>query len=62
MDERINQQTLIEILIEKNNLDRKTAEKFVREFFALIEDSLEKNKLVKIKGLGTFKLVDVDSR
>ena len=62
MDERINQQTLIEILIEKNDLDRKTAEKFVKEFFALIEESLEKNKLVKIKGLGTFKLVDVDSR
>ena len=62
MDERINQQTLIEILIEKNDLDRKTAEKFVKEFFALIEESLEKNKLVKIKGLGTFKLIDVDSR
>ena len=62
MDERINQQTLIDLLIEKNGLDRKMSEKFVKEFFALIEESLEKNKLVKIKGLGTFKLVDVDSR
>ena len=28
----------------------------------MIEDSLKHDKLVKIKGLGTFKLIDVDSR
>ena len=57
MDERLNQQNIIELLIEKNGLDRKTAEKFVKEFFLLIEDSLEKDKIVKIKGLGDRKSV-----
>ena len=62
MDERLNQQNIIELLIEKNGLDRKTAGKFVKEFFLLIKDSLEKDKIVKIKGLGTFKLIQVESR
>ena len=35
---------------------------FVKEFFQLIEESLEKDKYVKIRGLGTFKLIDVGSR
>ena len=34
----------------------------MKEFFQLIEESLESDKYVKIKGLGTFKLIDVDSR
>ncbi len=30
--------------------------------FLLIEQALDADQYVKIKGLGTFKLVDVDSR
>ena len=43
-------------------MTKKDAEAFVKEFFLLIEQALENEKTVKIKGLGTFKLVDVDSR
>lgn len=50
------------MLAEKHGMDKKDAEGFVKEFFQLIEESLESDKYVKIRGLGTFKLIDVDSR
>ena len=38
------------------------AEEFVGSFFSVIEENLILDKLVKVKGLGTFKLVDVEAR
>jgi len=62
MGERINIQNLIDLFAEKKGLSKKDAETFLKEMFALIEQALETDKYVKIKGLGTFKLIDVDSR
>ena len=62
MSDRLNSQDLIDLLMNRRGLERKEAETFVKEFFTLIEEGLEKDKIVKIKGLGTFKLVDVESR
>lgn len=62
MGERINIQNLIDLFAEKKGLSKKDAENFLKEFFALIEKALETDKYVKIKGFGTFKLIDVDSR
>ena len=62
MNERLYQQDFIDLLANKHGMNKKDADKFVREFFLLIEEALEKDKYVKIKGLGTFKLVDVESR
>lgn len=62
MNEKMNIQDLIDLLAEKHGMSKKNADNFVKEFFLLIEESLEKDKYVKIKGLGTFKLIDVDSR
>lgn len=62
MNEKIGIQNLQAALIEKNGLSNKEAETFVKEFFQLIVEALENEKYVKIKGLGTFKLIDVDSR
>ena len=42
-------------------MTKKDAEAFVKSF-SLDEQALENEKTVKIKGLGTFKLVDVDDR
>ena len=53
---------LIAAVANDANLTKKDAEVFVKEFFLLIEQALENEKTVKIKGLGTFKLIDVDSR
>ena len=62
MSERLNTQDLIDLLVNRQGLEKKDAESFIKEFFSLIEEGLEKDKSVKIKGLGTFKLVDVESR
>ena len=62
MNEKLNIQNLIELLAEKHGMDKKDAESFVKEFFQLVEESLETDKYVKIKGLGTFKLINVENR
>ena len=62
MNEKLNIQDLIDLLAEKHGMSKKNADSFVKEFFQLIEESLEKDKYVKIRGLGTFKLIDVGSR
>ena len=62
MNEKLNIQNLIDLLAEKHGMSRKNADSFVKEFFLLIEESLEKDKYVRIKGLGTFKLIAVESR
>lgn len=62
MNEKVNVQDLIDILAARHGMSKKNAEGFAKEFFQLIEESLEKDKYVKIKGLGSFKLIDVESR
>jgi nucleoid DNA-binding protein/nucleoid-associated protein YgaU len=55
-------QDLVELLSEKNDMTKKNADAFLRCMFDLIEEALTNEKYVKIKGLGTFKLTEVDSR
>lgn len=62
MNERLTIQDLTDLLAAKHSMTKKDAEAFVKEFFLLIEEALENDKCVKIKGLGTFKLIEVDSR
>lgn len=62
MNEKFNIQDIIIILAEKHGVDKKVADNFVKEFFILIEEGLEKDKYVKVRGLGTFKLIEVESR
>ncbi|WP_294616901.1 HU family DNA-binding protein [uncultured Bacteroides sp.] len=62
MNEKVNIQDLIDLLAEKHGMGKANADSFVKEFFQLIEEALEKDKYVKIRGLGVFKLIDVDSR
>lgn len=46
----------------RSGLPKKESEAFVRAFFELISQSLVKDKIVKVKGLGTFKIVEVEGR
>ena len=62
MNEKLTIQELINLLAQRHDMDQTDAETFVKTFFALIEEALENDKYVKIKGLGTFKLVEVDTR
>lgn len=49
-------------LSEKHNLSKADAERFVATIFEVINDGLEDDKLVKVKGLGAFKIIGVAAR
>jgi nucleoid DNA-binding protein len=59
---KVTLQNLISSLTEKNGLEPSKAEAFVKTMFDTIGDSLAKDGSVKVKGFGTFKVVDVESR
>ena len=44
MNEKLNIQDLIDTLAERHGMSKKNADSFVKEFFQLIEESLEKDK------------------
>ncbi len=60
--EKISIQEIATILIEKNGLKRKEAELFVTTMFELIKETLPAERIVKVKGLGTFKVIDIEAR
>ena len=62
MNEKITLQDLINSFSEKQGMNKKDAEAFVRTMIELIEEALTTEKYVKVKGFGTFKLTEVDSR
>ena len=62
MNEKITIQELVELISSNQSTSKKEIEAFAKEFFKLIEDALQTERYVKIKGFGTFKLIEVDSR
>ncbi len=59
---KISLQDLASVLVERWHLGKKEASMFVNEMFFVIQKSLDDDKIVKVKGLGTFKIIDVDDR
>ena len=53
---------LASVLSERKKLNKKDATYFVSELFNLIQEGLGEDRLVKVKGLGTFKIIEVDDR
>ena len=62
MDTKVNISQLAKKLASKKNLSQRNAEAFLREFFDAIIQGVTVDKLVRIKGLGTFKLIEVLDR
>lgn len=62
MNREILIQELSEGLAQRKDIPLKDAEMFVRSVFEIVQEYLQTDKLVKIKGFGTFKLVRVESR
>ncbi len=62
MDAKLNQSDLISLLAKGNNISVAKAELFTKNFFDLVIEGLEQDGIVKINGLGTFKVTDVASR
>jgi nucleoid DNA-binding protein len=59
---KLSIQELAAVLVEKKGLEKGEAQRFVAAIFDVIQAGVEKDKLVKVKGLGTFKVIDVDAR
>ena len=53
---------LAAVLSKRYGLNKKDATAFVTKMFDIIQQSLEQEQMVKVKGLGTFKIIDVDAR
>ena len=66
MKEEVNKKVLLpelsDALSRRKGITKKDSELFVRSVFEVIEQYLLEDNVVKIKGLGTFKLISVDSR
>ncbi len=59
---RLTIQEVARVLMTKNGLKLSEANRFASELFAIIQERLEQNDQVKVKGLGTFKVITVEAR
>lgn len=59
---RISIQDMAKAIIAKHGLAQRDAEDFVTALFDVINEGLNSEKAVKVKGLGTFKVIDVRER
>ena len=48
--------------MDRHKITKNDAKVFISTFFDVVLEGLEQDRIVKIKGLGTFKLVNVESR
>ncbi len=62
MENKITIIDLAEGLAKRKHIQRKDAELFIRTVFDTIQERLLEGDPVKVKGLGTFKLITVNSR
>ena len=62
MDAKLNHSDLSALFAKEANISGNKAEAFTKAVFDLIIEGLEKEGVVKINGLGTFKVADVASR
>lgn len=62
MDNKINLSQLADLLSQAGGMSKAASEQFVKNFFDIISQSVLTEGVVKVKGLGTFKLVDMEDR
>ena len=55
-------QEIAKVLVEKSGLQQRDANQFATEMFAVILQRLQEGDQVKVKGLGTFKIISVEAR
>ena len=62
MNNRLNIQDLAGLLSERSGKERGEMERFLRDLVAVISEGVYADKIVKVKGLGTFKIIPVEKR
>ena len=55
-------QDIAKVLSDRKGLSKNEASNFVNGMFDIIQQALERDMVVKVKGFGTFKIIDVDPR
>lgn len=59
---KVSVQELTDIISQQAGVSKKFSEQFLRELIDVVAEYLERDGVVKVKGLGTFKLTWVDGR
>ena len=59
---KITLSNIAEELAAKSKITREAADSFMHAFIASIDKGLQEDSMVKVKGLGTFKLLEVSDR
>lgn len=59
---KLSIQDLASVLVEKNGLNSEEAIRFITTVFDVVQYGVGNDRIVKVKGLGTFKLVNVEAR
>lgn len=62
MNDKITMPKLVAMLAIATGKQKNLCEDFLKELFSIVEEELLKGEGVRIKGFGTFKLVDVEPR
>jgi len=62
MNNRISLQDLAALLASETGQTKKASEEFLREFVNVVSDGVFTDNIVKVKGLGTFKIIKVEDR
>lgn len=62
MEQKIQISDFVDFFVNERGLKREDAKIFLKAFFDVVDENLARDKYVKIRGLGTFKLVVVDAR
>ncbi|MEE0973817.1 MAG: HU family DNA-binding protein, partial [Paludibacteraceae bacterium] len=61
-NKKISLQELTDTIAAQSGFSKRFTESFLRELVLVIQENLEKDGIVKVKGLGTFKLIWNESR
>lgn len=62
MNNRFTLQELAGVLATQTGRTKKESEEFLREFITVVVDGAFTDRIVKVKGLGTFKVIEVEDR
>ncbi|MCD8044483.1 MAG: HU family DNA-binding protein [Tannerellaceae bacterium] len=62
MNNRLSIPELAGLLAEYTGVEKKKTERFLKELVSVVREAVFEDKIVKIKGIGTFKIIEVQDR
>ena len=61
-NKKVTLQELADVISAQSGATKRFTDSFLRELIVVIQEYLEKDGIVKVKGLGTFKLLWIEAR